>query len=412
MMRSGKFKKQFTMTAATFFLAMLPYIATELHAQSANDSTTVVAAGYSRIYGNVEDAKGAALAESLRFAVQKAASEILFEDQMTGDFETISSILYTNPNQFIQNYRILREFQAGRSYRVLIRATVITDKIKEDLASAGMQTRPDELPSVLFMVAERHLDEINYRYWWQRGSLPVVHRATSPMAAILMEKGFSVIDPGHATGNINTHHQGLLLTATPANYEAAVFGRRMGAQLVVLGTAEVSPGTNRIGDDFRTYIGSVNLRVIDTKTGQQLTTLRREMIAAGNDPERFSINAMADAAYQAGMQLSSRIESLWRQMAAPTGGIMLSLSGPDILSNLEHFRRTIAGFRDISSVRTMRLSPDIATLWVDFKGTPDELVDRLLKQSYGAFGINVTNISDDKLTIQIVRDMTSEILSE
>ncbi len=399
--------------AAILLLALTPWLAADSLAQKATDTNTVVSTGYSRIYGNISDARSAALAESIRFAVQKAAMEILSEDQVKDDFETVSRTLYENPGQFVQDYRILRELQEDRSYRVLVRATVLTEQLREALSSAGLQTRPQKLPTILFMVAEKHMGDMNYRYWWEN-TFPSAEpdTATPPLAGIFLNEGFPVIDPQRFMGNIPLPLHGLSLTATPADYEAAIFARHLGAHLVVVGTAEAAAGENRIGNEAGTYKGNIHLRVIDTQTGRTLTTVRQEMVAIGKDPDAASANAMADAAYQAGIQLTSRIDTLWYQKEVPSGGIFVSIFGGDILPDLEQFRRILSDAKGIASVQTTQLSMDKATLWVDYKGTTDELTDLLLKQSYGRFGINITEISPDNLEIEILRDLNSEVLTE
>ncbi|MGM0404499.1 MAG: hypothetical protein ACQEQN_12355 [Thermodesulfobacteriota bacterium] len=401
------------MAAAILLLALAPCLAADSLAQKATDTNTVVSSGYSRIYGNIGDARSAALAESIRFAVQKAAMEILSDDQVSDDFQAVSRVLYGNPGQFVQDYRILRELQEDRSYRILVRATVLTEQLRKALSSEGLQTRPQKLPTVLFMVAEKHMGEMDYRYWWKNAVLSAEpDTATRPLTGIFLNEGFPVIDPRRFMGDIPPSLRGLSLTATPADYEAAIFARHMGAHLVVLGTAEAAPGENRIGNNAETYKGSIHLRVIDTNTGRTLTTVRQQIVAIGKDPDAASANAMADAAYQAGIQLTSRIDTLWYQKEVPSGGITVSISGGDILPDLEQFRRIIADAKGIASVQTMQLSMDKAKLWVDYKGTTDEMADLLLKQSYGRFGINITEISPDNLKIEILRDLNTEVLTE
>ncbi len=399
--------------AGLLALVAAPWFAAEAGAQDASDTITVNASGYSRIYGNISDARAAAIAESIRFAVLRAAEDLLPEDRITTDFDAVSRVLQGNPGQFVRDYRILRELQVDRSYRVLIRATVMVDRIQDSLSAAGLHTRPRELPAMLFMVAEKHLGDAEYRYWWQ-APLPNndLSTATSPMAGVFINEGFTVIDPHQFMGYILFFHDELSLTDTPADYEAAIFARRLGAQLVVMGTAEANQGEHRIGDDARTYRGDVHLRVIDTQSGRVLTTLREERFSIGKDPDPAARNAMADAAYQAGIRLSERIKTLWTGEETPVGGITISIAGRGILPDLEQFRRTVSGLTNIASVRTLRLSTDKATLWVDFRGTPDELADSLLKQSYGPFGINILKISADYLEIEMLRDLTSETLTE
>ena len=394
-------------------VTFIPAFTGNVRAQSLADEKTIVAPGFSRIYGNVGDAKNAAIAESIRFAVYTSTLEILSENQITEAYETISAELLANPNRFIQDYRIVKEFQADRSYRVLVRATVLSGEIEKALAAAGLQIRPEEMPSVLFMVAERHAGELDYTYWWEgRGNPQAPGTAAFAMTGIMTEKGFTVINPRRVLGNLESYKQGLSLGAMPADFEAAVFGRRMGAHMVITGTAESMEGRNRIGEDGRTYEGRVDLKVIDTRTGRVMTSARRNMVSIGSDESTTARNAMADAAFQAGMQLAPRIESLWQGEEIPEGGTSLSVSGENVLANIEALRQTIAGMNGVSGVRTMRLSPGTVELWVDFRGTTDELADGLVRQSYGPFGIQVEQVSEENIEIALLRGLRSETLSE
>ena len=393
--------------------AFIPAFTGSVSAQSTAQEKTIVAPGFSRIYSNVGDAKNAAIAESIRFAVHTSASEMLSENQIIEQYETISAELLRNPNRFIQDYRIVKEFQADRTYRVLVRATVLTGEIEKALAAAGVQTRPEEMPSVLFMVAERHAGEPDYTYWWAgRGDAQVPGTAAFAMTGIMTEKGFTVINPRRVMGNLASYKQGLSLGAMPADYEAAVFGRRMGAHLVIMGTAESMESRNRMGDDARTYEGRADFKVIDTRTGRVLTSARRNMVSIGPDESTTAKNAMADAAFQAGMHLAPRIESLWQGEEIPEGGTILSVSGENILASLEALRQTVTGMNGVSGVRTMRLSPGTVELWVDFRGTADELARDLIRQSYGAFGINIEQISEETIEIELLRGLRSEPLTE
>lgn len=393
--------------------AFLPAFTGNVSAQSLSDEKTIMAPGFSRIYGDVGDAKNAAIAESIRFAVHTSASAMLSERQMTEAFETISAELLSNPNRFIQDYRIVKEFQADRSYRVLVRATVLSGEIEKALAAAGVQTRPEEKPSVLFMVAERHAGEMDYTYWWAgRGNSQAPGTAAFAMTGIMTEKGFTVINPRRVMGNLEPYKQGISLAAMPADFEAAIFGRRMGAHLVILGTAESLEGRNRLGEDVRSYEGRVDLRVVDTRTGRVLTSARRNMVSIGPDKDTTARNAMADAAFQAGMQLAPRIVALWQGEEIPAGGTALSVSGENILANLEDLRRTISGMDGVSDVRTTRLSPGTVELWIDFRGSADELADGLLRQSYGPFGIHIEQVAGESIEIELLRGLRAEPLSE
>lgn len=387
---------------AVIFLAA-PLLTAAGAAPTGGADKTVLAFGNSRIYKDLAIAKNAAISESLLSAVQTTAARMLSKTELTENFETVTKVLTDNRDGFIQGYKILKEVRTDRYYRVLIQATVTTKEIRKKLADAGLQTGPDRLPSVLFMVAEKQINDIGYQYWWRSGgSFFQGETAISPMMDTLTEKGLTVIGTRQIQEQAGKASADKKLDATPANHEAAKLADKLGADLVVVGTASVESTANRMGENIRAYKGIVNVRVLEAETGEKLTTLRQQAVTGGEDPETASQNALSDAAYQAGRQLAGTIAALWQKAEQAKGRLTLTITGQNILPHLEQFRQAVRNTQGVTRLQTKEMTPDTATLAVQCKSSPQELADNLILQSYEQFGINITEVTAKGLKVELM----------
>ncbi len=387
---------------AAIFIAA-PLIAAEEDQQSKNSAKTVVSFGDSRIYKELSSAKNTAISQSLLSAVQTTAANMLSQTELTENFETVTNVLTDHRGELVQGYKILKEMRTDKYYRVLVQTTVNPDQIRQKLAEAGLRTGPDRLPSVIFMVAEKQLNDIGYQYWWRSGgALYADDSVIEPMIEAMSEKGLTIIEPPRADTEGQPPYAGKKLDATPANHEAAKLAEKLGAELVVVGTATVKATANRMGKNIRAYKGLVNVRVLAAGTGEKLTTLRQQAVTGGEDPEAASANALSDAAYQAGRQLADRIVSLWEKTEQAEKTLTLSVSGKDILPHLEKFRQVVRDTKGVTKLQAREMTPDAATLRIVCETTPQELADNLILQSYDQFGINIAEVLSDGLKIELM----------
>ncbi|MGM0452302.1 MAG: hypothetical protein ACQERN_03950 [Thermodesulfobacteriota bacterium] len=380
-----------------------PLITTDAAAQSDSSGKTVISFGDSRIYKELSSAKNAAISQSLLSALQTTAADMLSQTELTENFETVTNVLTDHRDELVQGYKILKEMRTDRYYRVLIQTTINPAPIRQKLAEAGLRTGPDRLPSVIFMVAEKQLNDIGYQYWWRSGgTLYESEDAVLPMIEALSKEGLPVIEPQQAAMGGQLPHDGKKLDATPANHEAAKLAEKLGAELVVVGTATAKATANRMGENIRTYKGLINVRVLTTDTGEKLTTLRQQAVTGGEDPEAASANALSDAAYQAGRQLADRIVPLWEKTEQAEKTLTLSVSGKNILPHLEKFRQVVRNTKGVTKLQAREMTPDAATLRIVCESTPQELADNLILQSYDPFGINIAEVLSDGLKIELM----------
>lgn len=367
------------------------------------DAEVIVTFGDSRIYTDLTSAKNAAVSEALLFAVQSAASGITAKAELTENFERIAALLDRRRDTFIVNYRILREYQSEDIYRVLLEATVSKRAIRQALEQAGIRIAPARLPSVLLMIAEKNIDDLGFNYWWQRRYASFSNQVAPPVIRQTFEqRGFTVVSPDAAQSGPQDSFSVFELDAEPPDYQASIIANRLGAELVVVGKAEAEATANQMGENVRTFKAVVNLHVIRAATGERLTTIHKQAMAVARNPARGSKNALADAAYQAGRQLTERIAALWQNMAQAADQFTIRVRGEAILPHLEQLRAALESQPDVSGLQTTEMTPDTATLAVDYKGTTQELANHLLLQSFDGFGINISEISEKRLTVELV----------
>ncbi len=389
--------------SAGLILCMVFSAAEALGQPALSGEEKIITIGHSRIYSDIDSAKQAAIYEGLLSAVQNAAFRLISTKEMTGNFKTVAGVLVRLRGDFIQGYRILEEYQTEKHYQVLIQATISIKKIKEAFARAGLSPAPARMPSVLFMIAEKNIDDMKFDYWWRGGYLSSSDQAVlSPIRQIFTQKGFKVIEPDSAETSNKDLLSGLHIGEEPADYQASIVASRLNADIVVVGKATAEAAANRMGEDVRTFRARVNLRVIDAGTGEKLTTTREQAMNVSQDPDKGAKNALADAAYQAGRQLADRISSLWRNASQTADKFMIRVQGEDILPHLEKLRSALKEQPGISELRTTEMTASQAILAVDYQGTAQELADNLLMQSFERFGVNISEISAEGMSVELI----------
>jgi hypothetical protein len=109
------------------------------YAQQEEQPRTFAAQGTGGINaGNLAQARLEAIQDALRKAVAQAVSGMLAGREGKKVEEPAIQSLYAEAERYVQTYRITDEYRGQTEYRVLIRATVATDSLRQDLGSLGI----------------------------------------------------------------------------------------------------------------------------------------------------------------------------------------------------------------------------------------------------------------------------------
>ena len=372
------------------------------NAQQQAQNKTFVVIGTSKVPGdNIQVARDQAISESLVTAVALMTEEILQVDSLVENFPQVNEIVYENTDAFVQDYKVLTETRSGKSYRVIVKATVAGEEIAKQLSRAGILRVKVTLPAILFFISEQTLQEDSPRYWWGKEMGGFEATTATTMANILRAHGFPVVDHG---GIEIRKMAGWDSSDKPelTDEEALNLGTLLQADVVIVGTSIASPTPSVMGDALKSFKGNLNARVLRTETGEALANISRTAVTANVDESAGGREALAMAGTLAGDQLAPQLAAAWRELVEKPSQLEVTVEGTGNLANFVKFRRALTSISGVGGIRVKEIKPNEATLIVEYQGKAEDLASALMLQDFKNFGINIYEITQQNLKIAII----------
>ena len=351
--------------------------------------------------GDVAKARDRAIKNSLVSAVEFAVADFLPLESMIQNFEILNEILYDNSSEFVADYKVLTELKSGRTYRVLVQATVSIDAIKEELISVNIKVYKKNLPEILFLIAEQNFSDISPRYWWSKDLAFVKGYTEIAMTEKMLKNGFSVIDQKSLI--INEEFETLKDKADLSKQDAVSLGAILQADVVIVGNSKADIAPNIMGGDIKSFKGTVLARALRTDTGEEIASTIQTEVSVNKDDIAGARDALSNAGYLAGSDLASQIVRKWHEEVKKSiTTLVIIVEGTRDLSNFVIFRAELNEIPGVDSLQTSEMKADEATIVVDFQGNAKELADALMLKNFESFGINIYEISQSHLRIRLV----------
>jgi hypothetical protein len=372
------------------------------NAQQQVQNKTFVVIGTSKVTrDNIQVARDQAISESLVTAVALMTEEILQVDSLVENFPQVNEIVYENTDAFVQDYKVLTETRSGKSYRVIVKATVAGKKIAEQLSRAGILRIKVTLPALLFFISEQKLQEDSPRYWWGKKMGGFESTTEATMANILRAHGFPIVDHGgieiRKMADWDSSDRPEL-----TDEEAINFGTRLQADVVIVGTSIANLTPSVMGDDLKSFKGNLNARVLQTETGEELVNISRTAVTANVDENAGGREALTMAGTLAGDQLALQLATAWRKLAEKPSQLEVMVEGTGNLANFVKFRRALTNISGVGGIRVKEIKPNETTLIVEYQGKAEDLATALMLQDFKNFGINIYEITHQNLKIAII----------
>ena len=368
-------------------------------APPATKTLTVLGAGIIR-GENVDAARDQAISSSLDGAVSRmVVSEIPLE-RLLQNFQPINRLIHTYRDKFIQDYKVLTETKSGQLYSVLVQVTVLLASLEEQLLGAGILSGRKALPKILFVIADKNRSDMPPQYWWGQTVATGKGLAENEAAEAMKQKGFSVIEPAalDAWQDIGMDLNKPDLT----NPEAIELGRRLQAEVVIIGRSIVHLIPNTMSGNVKSYQGMVTARAVRLDTGEEIAASMQTTVTASSDELAGGREALSKAGALAGSDLASQILNIWyKQLSQPTL-VEVIIQGSSNLLYFERFRQALMELQGVRGLQIKEIRPDETRLMVDFEGNGEKLAAVLMLKAYGAFGININEIALNHLKIQLI----------
>jgi len=384
-----------------YFFSVVLILPPVVQAKNHIPTKTVVVMGTGKIrQGNSAKAREKAITGSLVSAVSRVAVELFPLESLIRNFQAFNEMIYGQTDKFIQDYKVLAEFPSTDNYRVMVEATVSIITLKELISSAGILLREKPLPRILVLISNQNLEDRIPKYWWGQEEYLSESFSINALVETMKTKGFptinndiiaqnTIVDPIYDKPDLN-------------DLEAVNFVLSSHAEVVIVGKSAASRVPNIIGGNIRSFRGTVSARAIRTDTGAEIASTMQTSVTTNTDEIAGARDALSRVGSLAGEDLASQIVVAWQKQEEQSNILEIIVEGTSDIANFEKFRRIINNIPGVKNLKIKELKPDEAVIIVDFQETAKELADALKLKTFGSIGINIYEVSQDRLRIELI----------
>ena len=370
--------------------------------EESTHSKTIVVIGTGIINeNNIASAREKAISEGLVTAVGVVMADVVPLEVFVPNFQALNEIIYTNTENFISGYRVLAETKHKNLYRVIVQAEVSVVKIKQELVKIGIMVREEEKPRILLLVAEQNIGDLIPNYWWGEASSNKENITETMLAKIFISKGFMIMEHVKLP-EFNKDNNLFFKTPDPDLKAVTALAKHFQADMVVMGHASVEQTTNTMGEDLRSFKGTVLVKAIRISKQEEIGKSFQTVITVNADEVAGGIEAISQAASLAGKDMALQIASSYKRKKNETAKIKIIVEGTRVLSNFVKFRSALSSLDNVREIQSSEMKADKATVIVEYNGDVNTLAESLMLKSFESFGINISEVLPDQLRIVLV----------
>jgi hypothetical protein len=298
------------------------------------------------------------------------SSETLVENMIL-----VEDRIYSETRGYIKSYEVLKEKTDDGAYQIKITAIVKTGKLANDLESIGLLIRKKQNPRVMVVLSSRMVSG-SYFEVAREGNRNVENLIESR----LMQKGFQIVDAGQVS-----HKK---------KVEAAIYGNDLskagkiagdfGAEVLIVGDVrrEYLNSKTLYGRNVRFFSNEVRLKALETDTAKVLYSGFKTKPPSGVD----YLEPMQDASSELIGEMISGILGQWSKDVYQIASYQLNLSGASF-QDVSQLKKGLKEIRGFGGVQTRSFQSGIALLDVKYKGTLEELAEKVSEMSAPALEI-------------------------
>ncbi|MFA5975631.1 MAG: hypothetical protein WC859_05630 [Elusimicrobiota bacterium] len=342
------------LAAAFLFFAGTGCSSSRIKQTKGLDGEVVVAEGMAPYRAEaLTETKAEALAAAQRAAVEQVVGVYVTGKTRVDKAALVEREILANTSGYIKRYEILSEGRSGEWYRTKIRALVSTQRIHKKLESEGLLHKASiGYPRVAIALQEFVGEKAN-------ADKP----ATQALTGVLLKQGYKVVE---------------LSKPIPVNEDAVEAAKSIphtSAELLIAGMARAQSlgyASKDLGG-MGSYRASVNFRVIETGTGEVLSTVSKTASGAEATPELASDKSLQEAAEQAGAVLANLPEELDKR-----AHVLITIVGITSFETLGKFQKDLSSQRGVKEEYLRSYTQAAGTAVIDVLAdqlTPQEVAE-------------------------------------
>ncbi len=366
------------------------------------DVKTVIGLGNRPVAdNNPAEAKNQAVSDALGSSVAEIVTNMLTKSDITSNLSMLYDTALSNPQKYILTYRVLAELENNNRYMVAVESKIDFHALQLLFTKYGLINKKNEKPAVLLLISEKAPGEILSRYWWGKNPLPYKSVTEETIAAYMTNSHICDI-VGNGDPRPDPESFGIIFKSILHDHDAAIkLGRELKADIIVIGSAVAKEAFNTMGDE-KSYGADVSLEAFRTDTGDKITSFKTDAVVKSTTNREGIKDSFVKAGTLAGEKLGSEIEKNWSEQNQGPRTIELTIKGTDYLSSFIMLKRIMNKMDEIKDIQTKELGSDQAVADIIFQGSSKQLSDALMLQSFNSFGIEISDVTDNSLTIKFV----------
>jgi hypothetical protein len=325
--------------------------------------------------GTTAKARDEALDDALRRAVEQAMGSYVSSETLVENMILIEDRIYSETRGYIKSYEVLKEKTDGGAYQVKISAVVKAGKLADDLESIGLLIRKKRNPRVMVVLSSRMVSG-SYFEVAREGNRNVENQIESR----LMQKGFQIVDAGQVS------HKKKVEAAIHGNNlsKAGKIARDFGAEVLIVGDVrrEYVNSKTLYGRHVRFFSNEVRLKALETDTAKVIYSGFKSKPPSGVD----YLEPMQDASSELTGEMIAGILGQWSRDVYQVASYQLNLPGASF-KDVSQLKKVLGNIRGFGGVQTRSFQSGTALLEVRYKGTIEELAEKVSELSAPALEI-------------------------
>jgi len=375
----------------------------QLQAQDISDtaeSKKVVATGTGSILNNnIAKARDDAIEDALRRALEQTLGTMIEAETYVENFQVIDDNIYSETKGYIKNYEVVREDRRSEyMYEVMVTAVVSMENLQNDLEAIATLMRRKNMPRMMVMIHEKNIGKsVGFLNYIEAET----NNAETSIIDDMMQKGFTFIDQSVVKQNLTKEKAAAILQGNTEM--AAALGKKIGAEVVLTGNALANATEVEIyGAKQRSQQATVTIKAIRTDTGEIIATASSDGAYPHINDMVGGAKAIQKACGKLSEELVEKILSRWQKDVSSGSTVTLRIQGLKNYSHLTKFRSSLEYYiRGINSVVQRQWSNGFAEFDVNFKGTGEDLAQRLSGRSFEGMTVKVIGLSQNRVSVEV-----------
>jgi hypothetical protein len=352
---------------------------------------------------NVAKARDDAIEHGLWNAVEERVGRLISPASVLSHFQLLNDRVYSQPEQFIHEYKVLTESKSGRYYRVIVRTTLMTEMLKDKLRDIGILMTDGELPSIVIFLSEQNVGEISARQSWAQDPLTKLPLAVEDaLSRYMRDKGFVIVNPGTVLVD-NANLEPEFMDPQLSDKTAIRLAQQVGADVVVTGKAVARLSGNVLGAEMKSVEATLSGRTVRVDNGMIMGAFEASGAAVHANEMVAGTEALTIAASNVVEDLTRHIATGWGRETGQTVLVELVVHGIREYIDFVKFRRILKNeLRGVKNVYLRAIKAGEAKMDVDLQGDTRTLADELMLKNFEGFGVNIFEVSRNAIKLGFI----------